>query len=68
MNLNMNHKGNLKHILKHMIANREYIRFWFWFLTEATTKSRPAPNKEVLPIANADTEFYCSGNIMAVPN
>ena len=41
---------------------------FFWFLTDATTKSRPAPNKETLPIANTNTEFYCSRNIMAVPN
>ena len=41
--------------------------FWFWFLTYATTKSRPAPNKEALPIANADTEFQCFGNITADP-
>ena len=38
------------------------------FVTDVTVLSRRVPFKGTKSIANADTEFYCSGSIMAVPN
>ena len=44
------------------------INTFFLFVTDVTVLSRRVPFKGTKSIANADTEFYCSGSIMAVPN